>query len=138
MSLSFHDPMSEKEALLLNMLQLAYAGDAVWELIVRTELIRKEYNVHHMHSACIKLVNAHAQAGFVSLIYDALSETERDLIRKGRNAHARHPAPRNQNPEDYSASTGFEALIGFLYLTGNEERLMQISKMIIEGEAKNG
>jgi ribonuclease-3 family protein len=86
-----------------------------------------------MHSDCIRYVNAHAQASFAEELQEALSDAERDVIRRGRNAHARHPAPRNQNPEDYSAATGFEALIGYLYLTGQEERLREIMGRIIHG-----
>ena len=138
MSLSDYPKMTEKDALLMNMLQLAYVGDAVWELMIRHELIRQGKNVHHMHSDCIRYVNAHAQASFAEALQETLSEGERDVIRRGRNAHARHPAPKNQNPEDYSAATGFEALIGFLYLTGQEERLKEIMKTILGGQKQDG
>ena len=58
---------------------------------------------------------------------------ETDIVRRGRNAHPHHHAPKNQDPGDYAASTGFEALIGYLYLTGQEERIMEISKKLIGG-----
>jgi len=121
----------------MNVLQTAYLGDAVWELIVRNYLIRKGLNVHHMHSQCIRYVNAHSQASFIQNLIPELTETECDLVRRGRNAHARHPAPKNQNPEDYSLATAFEALIGYLYLTGKKERLELLTDRIIGG-TENG
>ena len=131
----FHDkPFTEKEVTLMNVLQIAYIGDAVWDLIVRNRLIRKGLNVHHMHSECIRLVNAGAQASFIQMLIPVLTEPETELVKRGRNSHARHPAPKNQHPEDYSMSTGFEALIGFLYLTGKADRLNMISEKIFGGE----
>ena len=117
----------------MNVLQLAYIGDAVWTLIVRNHLIRKGLNVHHMHSECVRLVNAHAQASFVSVLAPGLSPFESDLMKRGRNAHARHPAPKNQNPEDYAMSTAFEVLIGYLFLTGADTRLKTITDQIFGG-----
>ena len=128
------EPVTEKDASLLNVLQLAYIGDAVWELIVRERLIRRRLNVHHMHSECIKLVNARAQASFIQRLSPALKPSEAELVRRGRNAHIHHPVPKNQNPEDYAMATGFEVLIGFLHLTGNEIRIYDLTDMIFGGE----
>ena len=133
----FTEPLSEKEAAMMSPLRIAYIGDAVWDLIVRDHLIAKGLNVHHMHSECIRYVNAAAQSAFISGLMSELSETEAEIVRRGRNAHARHPAPKNQHPEDYSMSTAFEVLIGFLYLTGNFERLNMITDRILGG-FKNG
>ena len=137
MGLKLYGVYDENDAGMLNALQLAYVGDAVWEVIIRDALIHREMTVHHMHGACVEYVNAHAQAAFLQQIQAGLSEKEAEIARRGRNAHARHPAPRNQDPGDYAAATGFEALIGFLYLTGQEERIMTFAGMIIGGE-KNG
>ena len=131
------EPVGEKEASLMNPLQLAYIGDAVWDLLIRNLLIRQGYNVHHMHSECIRHVNAHAQAVFIQDIASELLPFEAELVRRGRNAHVHHPVPRNQNPVDYSLATGFETLIGFLHLTGNEERIHDLANMIL-GEKKHG
>ena len=129
-----HDePLSEKEVSLMNVLQIAYIGDAVWEICVRENLIRKGLNVHHMHSECVKLVNAGAQASFIQALLPELTQQETDLVMRGRNAHARHPAPKNQHPVDYSMSTAFEALIGFHYLTGNTDRLDAIINKTLGG-----
>lgn len=121
----------------LNSLQLAYIGDTVWELIIRQRLIQKKMNVKHMHSECIQYVNAHAQAGFLNKISPHLAGKENEIVRRGRNAHARHPAPRNQEPEDYAASTAFEALIGYLFLSGNHERIESLFSLI-EGGTEDG
>ena len=131
------EPISEKEAALMNPLQLAYIGDAVWDLVVRNLLIRQGYNVHHMHSVCIQHVNAHAQAAYIQDLYEELLPDEKELVRRGRNAHVHHPVPKNQNPEDYALATGFEVLIGFHHLTGNQERIQMLAEKIFGGE-KNG
>ena len=128
------EPFTEQEAGLMNMLQLAYIGDAVWELLIRNQLIRRGLNVHHMHSECIKYVNAHAQAEYIHQISSALTPPEADLVRRGRNSHIHHPVPKNQNPEDYALATGFEVLIGFLHLTGDEDRIYDLAELIFGGE----
>lgn len=133
MSFRFFEPLEEKDALLMNPLQLAYIGDAVWEVIVRNHLIRKGLNVHHMHSQCIRLVNAKAQASFVEVIREGLKPLEEELVRRGRNAHSHHPVPKNQNPEDYALATAFEMLIGFLYLTQQEKRIEEFTVKIFGG-----
>ena len=115
--------MDERDAAQMNALQLAYIGDSVWELIIRYELIIQRLNVQHMHKECIRFVNAHSQAVILASVFDQLTDQEREIVRRGRNAHARHPVPKNQNPDDYAMSTGFEALWGFLYLTGQNERI---------------
>ena len=137
MSLRMFGPLTPEDAGMLNALQLAYIGDTVWETIIRDMLIHRGLNLHHMHGACVEYVNAHAQAGFTASLQDMLSERETEIVRRGRNAHARHPAPRNQDPGDYAAATGFEALIGYLYLTGQDERIVTLADMIIGGN-ENG
>lgn len=134
MSLRFGIQMEEQEAARMNALQLAYLGDTVWELIVRYHLINQKYNVHHMHQECVHLVNAHSQAQILCMIQDILTETEQDIVRRGRNTHAKHAAPKNQNPDDYTASTGFEALFGFLYLTGQNDRIASLLQHIQEAK----
>ena len=128
------DPVDEKEAGLMNVLQLAYIGDAVWELFVRNHLIRKGLNIHHIHLECIRHVNARAQASYIRLLEPELKPYEAELVRRGRNAHPHHPVPKNQNPEDYSMATAFETLIGYLHLTGNDERIARFADTLLEGE----
>ena len=132
MSIRYGTVMEKKEALQMNAIQLAYLGDCVWEMIVRYELVKKRLSVHHMHKECVKLVNARAQADIMRMLDTICSEEEREIVRRGRNSHPGHTVPHNQNPEDYALSTGFEALFGFLYLTGNDERIKQIIQIIKE------
>ena len=134
MSLRFDRLMDEHEASQMNALQLAYIGDSVWELIIRYDLIIRKLNVQHMHKECVKLVNAHSQAVILDSVLDLLTEQEREIVRRGRNAHARHPVPKNQNPDDYTASTGFEALFGYLYLTGQNDRIASLLQHIQEAK----
>lgn len=126
--------MDKSEAKLLNPLQLAYMGDTVWELLIRQELVLKKRNVNHMHHDCVAAVNAKAQADKLEKLLPVLNEEEIDIVRRGRNAHARHPAPKNQHPGDYSGATGFEALFGYLYLTGQEERIHNLCLVIQQEE----
>ena len=133
LSLRVSEEYSEKDAALLNALQLAYLGDAVWETVIRDTLVHRRLNVRHLHNACIQYVNAGAQASFLEMISPEMTDLEAEIARRGRNSHAHHPAPKNQDPEDYANATGFEAVIGFLYLTGQEERIIRFAKMIIGG-----
>ena len=127
-------PVAEKDAGMMNVLQLAYIGDAIWEVFVRNDLIRKGLNVHHMHSECIRRVSARAQAGFIQELEELLSPEEADLVRRGRTALTHHPVPKNQHPEDYALATGFETLIGYLLLTGNDERFAELAGKILGGD----
>ena len=137
MSLRFNVMMDQHDALQLNALQLAYLGDSVWELIVRYEQVLLRYNVNHMHKNCVGSVNAHSQAAILRSVQELLNETESEIVKRGRNAHARHTVPRNQNPDEYAAATGFEALLGFLYLTGQNERISMLVNHIREA-GQNG
>lgn len=126
MSIRESAPMAPEKARLLNPLQLAYLGDSVWDLLIRSRLLYAGRNVHNMHRAATGSVNAGAQAQALERMAPLLSPEEAEIARRGRNAHARHPAPRNQNPADYQAATALEALVGFLYVTGQEERLLAL------------
>ena len=119
-------PMSAEDARLISPLRLAYMGDTVWELLIRSRLVCSGKNVRHMHQDAIAGVNAGAQAEALQRILPLLTEPEHDVVLRGRNAHARHPSPRHQDPADYQAATGLEALIGYLYLSGQEDRLLAL------------
>ena len=122
----------KQEALFLSPLQLAYIGDTVWDLMVRTGLIQTGKNLHNMHCAAVARVNAKAQAQALSRLTDKLTGEEADMVRRGRNAHPRHGAPRNQDPAAYSQATGLETLIGYLYLTGRHDRLQELYRLAQE------
>ncbi|MCL1795518.1 MAG: ribonuclease III [Clostridia bacterium] len=114
---------SEKEAMMMNPLRLAHVGDAVHDLLVRTGLALRGGNVHSMHGGAVREVNAQAQAQALARIEPMLSECEADIVRRGRNANAHHGVPKRVRPVDYAMATGLEALLGFLYLTGQTGRL---------------
>lgn len=135
MTLREAQPMEEMKARMLNPLQLAYIGDTVWDLLIRSRLIYQGRNVRNMHRDATACVNARAQAKAAQCIEEALTEAEADVFRRGRNAHAHHAAPKNQDVADYRAATGLEALVGYLYLTGQEERLLHLFKQSQEDNA---
>ncbi len=134
MSLREKSPMDQARARMLNPLQLAYIGDGVWELMVRTRLIEQGRSARHVHKDAVACVNAHAQTEALRRIEPLLTEEESDIARRGRNAHAHHAAPKNQDAADYRAATALEALIGFLYLTGQEARLKELFAISQDGK----
>ena len=118
-------PMSEDDARRLNPLQLAYIGDTVYDLLTRSRLLYRGYNLHRCHQTAVTVVNAHAQAEALTRIEGALPEEENAIVRRGRNTHAHHAAPRKQTAMDYLAATAREALVGYLYLTA---RLLELCR----------
>ena len=119
-------PLTAKEASLKNPLALAFMGDTVWDLLVRQQLLLSQAHVNALHRQAVQRVNAGAQAQAAARIEEHLTEAEHDVFRRGSNAHARHNAPKNQNPYAYSRATGLEALFGYLYLTGQNERIREL------------
>ena len=122
----------EMDIKMLSPLTWAYVGDSVYELYVRTYLINKtKLKPHRLHIEAIKFVKAKSQANVLKKITENLSDEEKDIVRRGRNAENHHVA-KNANVADYSQSTAFEALIGYLYLTKQDERLHEILNMCID------
>ena len=113
-------------------LSLAYIGDAVYEVYIRT-YIMKDTNmpVNKLHKAATSYVKAKAQSDIVMALADKLTEEETAVYKRGRNAHS-YTSAKNADIVDYRRATGFEALIGYLYLSGEKERLEEIVKMGIE------
>ncbi|MER2063884.1 MAG: Mini-ribonuclease 3 [Alkalibacterium sp.] len=124
----------------LNGLALAYMGDAVYEQAVREHLIYSgKTKPNRLHVSATGYVSAKAQAYLIEKMAEGqmLSEEEMDYYKRGRNAKSYSKA-KNADSKTYSQSTGFEALIGFLYLTGKAERLQElISWSITEIEKKD-
>ena len=121
----------------MSPLVLAYIGDAVYEVFVRTFVICKaKASVHNLHKNSVKLVKAKAQSDIISKIMFQLTNEERDIVRRGRNAKA-GTIPKNASFIEYKYATGFESLIGFLYLKRDFERLMQILGMAIQANQNN-
>ena len=127
----------EMDIKMLSPLTWAYVGDSVYELYIRTHLINTtKLKPHKLHIEAIKYVKAKSQADILKSIEDTLSEEEKDIVRRGRNAENHH-LPKNANPADYMYSTAFEALIGYLYLTKRDDRLKEILEMCIEKNNDN-
>lgn len=116
----------------VNVKTLAYIGDVVYELYIREHVIsHSREQVNKLHKKTIKYVSAKAQAKIVEVILNELEDAEKDIIRRGRNADA-NTVPKNTDVVTYKIATGFESLIGYLYLTKNEERLRYIIDKSIE------
>ena len=116
----------------MSPLTWAYVGDCIYELYIRTDLVNKtKLKPHKLHIETIKYVKAKAQADILKRIEENLTEKELEIVRRGRNAENHH-LPKNADPADYMYSTAFEGLIGYLYLTKQDERLKEIFKMCKE------
>lgn len=126
----------------LNPLQLAFIGDAVYETYVRVRVLSFHSNfvTSRLHQLCVKYVKASAQSEIMNILESELTETEMRVYKRGRNAKS-NTVPKNAKVSDYRRATGFEALIGYLHLVGEHERVDYILKRsveIIEKENKNG
>ncbi len=107
-------------------LALAYMGDAVYEVLIRTRVMnRGSMQVNKMHKKSASLVKAEAQARMIQALQEELTEEETAVYKRGRNAHSASSA-KNASIRDYRMATGFEALVGYLYLTGQFERLLKL------------
>lgn len=121
-----------EEVNMLSPLVWAYIGDGVYETFIRVNLVNhSNAKPHKLHTEAIKYVKAKAQAEILKKIQDKLSEKELEIVKRGRNVQNHHVA-KNANVADYAMSTAFEALIGYLYLTKQDERLKEILEMTVE------
>jgi ribonuclease-3 family protein len=119
---------------MLNPLVLAYIGDSVFDLYVRTMLVLSEKgNVNKLHRAATDYVRSGAQARIAKDVSEILDEKEKDILRRGRNSHSGF-VPKNAVVSEYRYATGFEALVGYLYLKGSTERLIEILKFSTGGK----
>lgn len=107
----------------LSPLTLAFTGDAVFSLYIREMLVCDANRpVGKLHKLSVGWVKAEAQSKGMHAILPLLTEKETEVFKRGRNAHTSH-TPKNQSGCDYHYATGFETLVGYLYLKGEEERL---------------
>lgn len=118
----------------MNGLSLAFFGDAVWELLARRQvLVNEKGRPQALHEKTIGYVNAAFQARAGDTLLPLLTDDERAAFLRGRNASPGH-TPRNQKTADYHKATGLEALFGWLYLTGQTDRLTALFARILEEE----
>jgi ribonuclease-3 family protein len=123
--------VSEQAARMKNPLVLAYIGDTVYDLYVRSYYVKDSGEpVNLLNRRVCALVNAHAQAAAADRLLPALSEEEADVFRRGRNAKS-GTLPKNMSVADYHKATGIEAVIGYLYLVGAYARLEEIFEIIL-------
>ena len=113
---------------MVSPLSLAYIGDAVYEVFIRSYIMHKEnMPVAKLHKASTRYVSAKAQAEIVKHISDDFTEEELSVYKRGRNAHS-YTSAKNADIVDYRMATGLEALIGYLYIKKDHQRL----KMLVE------
>lgn len=131
----------ERQAAEVSPLVLAYVGDAVWELYVRSQLVAEwgtDSRVNELHGLAKQAVNAESQSAMVHALMEYLDDEERDVVRRGRNVRPGH-VPRTSGPANYRYATGFEALLGFLYLAGRTKRLGEVlacAKRLVDGAGR--
>lgn len=122
---------TKEEVNQMSPLTWAYVGDAVYELYIRTHLVNSTHlKPHKLHIEAISYVKAKAQADILKKLENSLTEEEQEIVRRGRNTQTHHIA-KNASVQEYMYSTAFESLIGYLYLTGQEERLTQLLQKIV-------
>ncbi len=117
---------------LLSPLDLAFVGDGVFDLLCRELLLRGgSCPVKKLHQRKTELVNCQAQARALEKLWPGLSEEERAVALRGRNAHVGH-VPKNASTADYPGATALEALFGWLYLGGETQRLRELFQLIMD------
>lgn len=109
-------------------LTFAYVGDAVYDLIIRTVVVgRANKAVSVLHKKTSSIVKAKTQSDIIEVMMPHLTEEEREIYKRGRNAKP-HTMAKNASVSDYRRATGFEALIGYLYLDGKFDRILELVK----------
>jgi ribonuclease-3 family protein len=120
------EAVSQEKAARMPPLVLAYIGDSVYDMYVRTRLVLSHAGgAGALHVMSAGIVNARAQAALARLAEDRLTDWEKDVFRRGRNAKSA-TTPKNMSVADYRYATAIEAVVGYLYLTGQGERLAEL------------
>ena len=134
----FHDcilqelGLKEENPAVYSPLVLAYIGDCIYDLIIKTMVINKgNRQVNKLHSETSQYVQASAQSFMMRKMQEYLTDEEHAVYRRGRNAKSVSPA-KNQSITDYRRATGFEALLGYLYLKKEYKRLLELVKIGLE------
>ena len=127
--------VKERDAAEFSPLQLAYIGDAVYELIIRSFVMREgNMPVEKLHRHTTRIVKAQAQAAMYHSLEDVLTDEEKGIFRRGRNAKS-YSRAKNASLSEYRIATGFEALVGWLFLKGEAARLAELTA---EGLTRTG
>ena len=113
-------------------LSLAFVGDAVYSLLIREKLVTtKRYQINKLNKITISYVSAKGQFAALDIINDMLTEDEQNMVRRGKNA-SKASVSKHATAEEYRASTGFECLMGYLKLTGQDQRIDTLVSFIME------
>ena len=121
-------PGKKQDARAYSPLTLAYIGDAVYDLIIRTVVVeRANRPANELHRITVRYVSAEAQSRIVETLMDSFTEEELSVYRRGRNSKP-HTLSKNASPSDYLKATGFEAVLGYLYLQDKMERVLELVK----------
>ena len=120
---------------LINPLTLAFVGDGVYEMLVREEIVNRytSLSANKLHTLAVEMVRATAQGRGFAVIETVLTEAELTVFKRGRNSNGVTP-PRHTSAADYRTATGLEALFGWLYLGGDQQRIRALFKMILDGD----
>ena len=122
-SFKLEKPIKEEEALALHPMALAFIGDAVQSLYTRTRVtVGRNDKTGTLHHEVIKVVSAISQSQEAEKLLPLFDETEQDVFRRARNCKVQTSA-KHADMSEYRRASGLEAVLGYLYLTGNEERL---------------
>ncbi len=114
-------------------LTLAYIGDSIFDLVIKTVVVEQANCAANMlHRKTSQLVKAETQSRMVDILLPLLSEEEQGILRRGRNAKS-YTTAKNASVADYRKATGIEALVGYLYLSGRMERLVELIRLGVEG-----
>lgn len=136
-ALSLSDNKYKQEAIRveqINATTLAYLGDSVYEVYIREHLVRSgTFKVDRLHKAATKYVSAKAQSMIITKLREEklLTDEEEGVFKRGKNRHT-NTLPKNTSPLTYKEATGFEALIGYLYILGKNDRIIEIVNKAIE------
>lgn len=124
--------ITEQDIRTYSPLTLAYIGDAIFDLIIRSVLVNKGNTaVNNLHKRASSIVKAGTQAEFVRVLSDIFTDEEKDICKRGRNSKP-HTKAKNATTMEYLDATGFEAVIGYLYLTGNMDRACELIRCGID------
>lgn len=126
----FEPPKTDIDIRERSPLALAFVGDGVLEMLVRARLVAASRSgPAALHRQAVEVVSARAQHTLLAALEPELSEAERDIVRRGRNA-SKATVSKNATAEEYRSSTGLEALFGWLYLQGEQQRLKQLFELL--------
>ena len=117
----------------MSPLALAFVGDAVLELLVRAKLVgTTRLQPNRLHTVATHYVSAHAQSRELEILEPLLTESEANVLRRGKNA-SKASVAKHATVQEYRASTGFECLLGYLYLQGRNSRILELFELVWQG-----